>query len=48
LLFKARQAWPRDEADFAAIVPLLDEHQRAWLRDTLAQVHPGHAWLERL
>ena len=48
LLFKARQARPKDEADFVAIVRLLGEHQRAWLRDTLAQVHPGHAWLERL
>jgi hypothetical protein len=24
------------------------QQQRTWLRDTLAQVHPGHAWLERL
>jgi hypothetical protein len=48
LLFKARQARPKDEADFSTIVPLLDESQRRWLGDTLAQVHPGHAWLQRL
>lgn len=48
LLFKARQARPKDEADFGAIEPRLDEGQRTWLRDTLAQVHPGHAWLARL
>jgi hypothetical protein len=48
LLFKARQARPKDEADFAAIVPLLSKRRLTWLRDTLTQVHPGHAWLERL
>jgi len=48
LLFKARMAKPKDEADFSAIAPLLDERQRTWLRDTLAQVHPGHPWLDRV
>lgn len=48
LLFKARQARPKDKADLSTILPRLDDHQRTWLRDTLAQVHPGHAWLERL
>jgi hypothetical protein len=48
LLFKARQARPKDEADFEAIVPLLSRHRLTWLKDTLAQVHPGHPWLDRL
>ncbi len=48
LLFKARQARPKDEADCGAIEPRLDHRQREWLLDTLAQVHPGHAWLHRL
>ncbi|MEO8556291.1 MAG: hypothetical protein ABI474_06435 [Actinomycetota bacterium] len=48
LLFKARQARPKDQADFSAIEPMLDGQQRAWLLDTLAQVHPGHPWLARL
>lgn len=48
LLFKARQARPKDEVDFAAIAPVLDDNQRTWLWDALTQVHPGHAWLARL
>lgn len=48
LLFKAREARPKDEADLAEILPLLSKRRLTWLRDTLAQVHPGHAWLERL
>jgi hypothetical protein len=31
-----------------AVAPLLSKHQRTWLRETLAQVHPGHAWLDQL
>jgi hypothetical protein len=48
VLFKAREARPKDEADFEEIVPLLAKHRLTWLRDTLAQVHPGHPWLDRL
>ncbi len=48
LLFKARHARPKDEVDFAACLPALDEPARVWLRDALAHVHPGHPWIERL
>jgi hypothetical protein len=49
LLFKAKHAArPRDQEDFAGVVPLLDDGERAWLRDVLTRVHPGHDWLERL
>ena len=48
VLFQARRARSKDEADFSAIVPLLNEDQLTWLRDTLARVHPGHTWLARL
>jgi Aminoglycoside-2''-adenylyltransferase len=48
LLFKARDARPKDEADFAEIAPLLSEHRRTWLRETMAQVHLGHPWLDQL
>jgi hypothetical protein len=49
LLFKAKHAKrPKDQADFADVVPRLDPERRRWLADALARVHPGHAWLERL
>ena len=48
LLFKARDARPKDRGDLEAIMPLLSKHRLTWLKDTLAQVHPNHAWLNRL
>jgi Aminoglycoside-2''-adenylyltransferase len=49
LLFKAKHAGQaKNETDFAGAVPLLTADERAWLRDALGRVHPGHNWLERL
>jgi hypothetical protein len=48
LLFKAKQPRQKDEADFAAALPLLAPPARAWLRHTLDRVHPGHAWIGAL
>jgi hypothetical protein len=48
LLFKAKLARPKDEADFRSLVPRLDDLAHRWLRDVLAVAHPGHAWLEQL
>ena len=48
LLFKAKAARPKDEQDFAAVLPHLDGSRRLWLRDALDLVHPGHPWLEPL
>jgi hypothetical protein len=48
LLYKAKHSREKDEADFAAVHPLLSPAQRAWLADALALVHPGHRWLEAL
>jgi hypothetical protein len=49
LLFKAKHShMEKNGADFAALAPLLDAERRAWLRDALARVHPGHEWLETL
>jgi len=49
LLFKARRRWEKDEADFAAVVPVLEPADRAWLRDAIALTEPTrHPWLERL
>jgi Aminoglycoside-2''-adenylyltransferase len=49
LLYKAKHAArEKDEADFAAVHPLLSLAQRAWLAEALALVHPGHRWLPTL
>jgi Aminoglycoside-2''-adenylyltransferase len=48
LLFKAKAARPKDQADFDATVPRLSAAQRATLADLLARVHPGHHWLADL
>jgi hypothetical protein len=49
LLFKAKHAdRPKDEADFTAVLPMLDSVRRSWLGDALRLVHPGHPWLDRI
>ena len=48
LLFKAKHDRPKDNADFAGALPLLDSSQRRWLSSTLERVHPGHRWLSEL
>ena len=48
LLFKAKEARPKDEADAALVLPTLDPEQRAWLRAALDLVHPGHPWADPL
>jgi hypothetical protein len=48
LLFKAKRPGPKDEADFAALLPLLDASKRGWLTEVLGLVHPGHRWLSAL
>lgn len=48
LLFKAKHGRPKDEADFAGVLPLLGPARRSWLAAHLALVHPGHPWLAQL
>lgn len=49
LLFKAKHAhMEKNRSDFADTLPLLDDARRAWLRDALDRVHPGHEWLGEL
>jgi hypothetical protein len=48
LLFKAKAVRPKDEEDFAAMLPLLEDSRRQWLHEALALVHPGHPWLAAL
>jgi len=47
LLFKARHARPKDQADFEATLPHLSPVQRAALAGWLARLYPGHRWLAR-
>ena len=40
---------PTDEADFTALLPLLTEEERAWLREAVLRVYDGeHPWVGRL
>ncbi len=48
LLFKANSTRPKDEDDFATVLPHLDAERRHWLREALALVHPEHRWLAAL
>jgi len=48
LLYKAKHSRPKDEADFAAVLPLLEPDRRHWLAEALDLVHPGHRWLAAL
>jgi hypothetical protein len=48
LLFKAKGMREKDVKDFTLVAPLLQPAQRAWLIDTLEQVHPGHVWIAAL
>jgi aminoglycoside-2''-adenylyltransferase len=48
LFYKTFEARPHDEADLRALLPQLSTNRLAWLRDAIALVHPGHAWLDML
>ena len=47
LLFKAKAARPKDEADLAAVLPR-PAGRRALLAEWIDRVHPGHFWLPDL
>jgi hypothetical protein len=48
LFMKHQQVREKDRADAATLLPRLDDQQRRWLRDAVAQVQPEHFWLEIL
>jgi uncharacterized protein CbrC (UPF0167 family) len=48
LLFKAKHARPKDQADFDEIVPHLTAAQRATLAELLGRAYPGHPWIVSL
>ena len=46
LFFKALDLRRRDKLDFAALLPVLTQEQRDWLRDAIETV--GHPWVSQL
>jgi len=48
LLYKSRLERLKDARDLDHAWPLLDDRARGWLREKVALLHPGHAWLERM
>lgn len=48
LLFKAKRALAKDQADFDAAIPRMTAAQRQALAELLSCVHPGHRWLASL
>jgi hypothetical protein len=48
LLFKAKNARPKDESDLAAVLPHLAPERRRLLAEWIERVHPGHFWLPDL
>jgi hypothetical protein len=48
LLYKAKYLRDKDRQDFAHATPRMTAPQRAWLKDALTLVHPGHEWLAHL
>ena len=48
LLYKAKALRPKDEADFANVLPHLDQRSCRWLFQTLTIEHPHHPWLSQL
>ena len=48
LLFKAKNPRPRDEEDFASVLPLLDHRAKEWLATSIEATYGDHPWRERL
>ena len=48
LLYKAKQARPKDDVDFARCVHLMTDEQKDWLADALAGTEPSHPWIDAL
>ena len=48
LAFKAGLDRPKDTVDLEAALPRLDPAAMRWLRSTIARLHPGHPWIQRL
>jgi hypothetical protein len=44
LLYMARHTEPKHDHDFLAVLPALDDPDRAWLAEMLQRIEPGHHW----
>ncbi|MCX6047975.1 MAG: hypothetical protein NT075_22980 [Chloroflexi bacterium] len=48
-MYKAKGRRAKDEVDFQACLPVLDQAAKVWLRKSLYVLHPeGHPWLDLL
>lgn len=48
LLYKAKDPRGNDDADFASVLPQLDDGRRRWLARAIRSQDPSHAWLGAL
>ena len=48
LLYKAKAARSRDEADFRSVAPNLGHEARNWLLQSLVKTLPSHPWIGEL
>ncbi|HUG63636.1 MAG TPA: hypothetical protein VMK83_00300 [Gaiellaceae bacterium] len=48
VLFKAKEARPKDQGDLEAVLPSLGSAGRRWLVEALEIAHPGHPWIARV
>lgn len=48
LMYKAKGPRPKDEHDFATMLPKLTAAQRQWLRDAITIAYGDHPWSARL
>jgi len=48
LLYKSKAIRPKDRHDLEAILPRLSPEARAWLREALSVVAPGHPWIAEI
>ena len=48
LLYKAKQARPKDDVDFTRCLHLMTGEQKRWLRTSLAVMEPDHPWVHAL
>lgn len=48
LLYKSKQARPKDDLDFARTLHHLDSEQRVWLRESVRTTNPDHPWVAAL
>ena len=48
LLYKSKQARPKDDVDLARCLHRMTTDQRLWLNDAIGRTSPGHPWIRVL